>query len=135
MAIQHGGSPSRLNVVSFLFLAAAVAGIYWLVQFGPAYYRRWQASSAAAELTNRLYANRLRSGEGESAVLDEIRQELNARLRQIGIDETTAQISFQKNSAMAQVTVSYREVVRHPLVNKSTTLDFTIVEQARQGAE
>ena len=123
--------PGRLNVVSFLFLVAGIAGLYWAVQFGPAYYRRWQAAGVVSDIGNKLYAARMRGPESDAA----LRQELATRLGELGIDETTVQPAIQKSTTAVDLTVTYREVIRHPLIDKTSTLTFTLHEDFRQSSD
>ncbi len=134
MPVQYE-KPRRLNFVSLVILAIAVAALYAAVKFGPVYYRRWKAAGAISEVVNKLYASRLATGEREAAVYDELRRELLGRFNDIGIDESTVEINFQKTPTSAEITANYREVVRHLFIDKTTTMEFTLSEDAAKAQD
>lgn len=129
MAIKYE-RPGRFNLVTFILLAIALAGAYAAVRFGPVYYRRWKAVAVVSETANKLYAGRQRYGN-DSEGRTRLRQETLEHLREIGIDESTVQVSLWPTTTSARVEVTYQEVVRHPLVNKATRLVFNLVEDVK----
>jgi len=124
--------PSRLNLVSFIVFLALAAGVYSAIQFGPAYYRRWKAAGVVSEMVSKFFGERLKGGEGSTEVENRLRPELLTRLKEVGIDDTTVQATFRKSITAVSIEVAYREVIRHPFVNKTTTLEFTISEDAKK---
>jgi hypothetical protein len=119
--------PRRLNLVSFVFLLAGLASLYGLFKFGPPYYRRWKAAGVVSDLANKLYAERRRPDE--TSLISDFQKELRDRFRDIGIDESMVQPEFQRSLSRVRVQVRYLEIIRHPLVNKTTTLEFNLAEE------
>ena len=130
MAIKYK-RPSRINIVSFTLLLGALAGLYAVAQFGPVYYRRWKAAAAVTDIANKLYAFRMRPAAGDLDPQTMLRKDLLDQFREIGIDETTVRSNLQQSSSSARVQVTYTEVVRHPLLDKTTTMVFTLDQEVR----
>ncbi len=127
--------PSRVNIVSIFFLLVLAAGAYAVIQFGPPYYRRWKAAGVLSEIANKYYANRLKGGPSSTETENQLRPELMAKLGEVGIDGTTVQATFRKSMTEVSVQITYREMVKHWFVGKTTTLDFTLMEEAKKEKE
>jgi hypothetical protein len=115
--------PRKFNIVSFLLLLIAAAGIYSAVQFVPPYYRKWKAQGVISEAANKVYPRRMLEGGGETFIT-QIRDETERQLRDIGIKDPTLRITIEKSLAQVSVSAEYIEIVKHPLVNKQTTMTF-----------
>jgi hypothetical protein len=121
--------PSRLNLVSVVFFLLLAGAAYGAIQFGPPYYRRWKAAGVLSESVSKYYADRLKPGdEGQIRV----RTELLAKLKEVGIADPAVQTSFRKAQTAVSIDVTYHEVVKHWFVDKTTTLEFILSEEAKK---
>jgi hypothetical protein len=125
---QRYDQPRGFNVVSALFLLAGMAAIYGAVQWGPPHYRRWKAQGVVSETVNKMYPKRSLTGEAESAFQEELRQEIEGRLHELGIKDTPIQTSFTRTEGEIVGTVTYTEHIRHPLVNRVTEVRFVLTD-------
>lgn len=110
--------PSRINVVSLLFLLAAGGVVYAGVKFGPSYWRDRQVQGAIEEAVNRLWRDR-----GSSGIDDTIRDEVTAKVREMGIDDPNLLVTVERSAARLKISASYTVVISHP-GRKITTLRF-----------
>lgn len=131
--------PRRINIVSFLVVLLLAGAIYGAVQFGPVYYRKWQAKSVVGQCANKVFSKRRVPGEGETAVLEQARAVAMKRLRQLGIKDPDLSLTIDKTDKWVLVKGDYYEVIKHPLINKQTRLHFRpwvrVVEQESAGIE
>jgi hypothetical protein len=127
--------PSRFNLVSFIFFLVVAGLVYGAIQFGPPYYRRWKAAAVISEMVNRFYADRLKGGDASTEVQNHIRTELLSKFKEVGIDDPAVQTTFRKSATAVSIDATYHEVVKHWFVNKTTTLEFTVSEEAKKEKE
>jgi hypothetical protein len=122
--VKHYSKPGRVNLVSLLIFFALASGIYSLVQFGPLYYRKWKVKGVLSETANRIYPKRMLSGPDEAEFFAQVRKDVEAQLREIGIEDRGLRVQLYKTPQIIAARVMYQEVVTHPLVNKTTILHF-----------
>jgi len=114
--------PRKLNFVSMLFLLAGLAGVYSLIQFGPPYWRKWKVKEVLSEAANKVYPKRMNT-DGEF-----VRQTEKVTVREIraaGVEDPGLRVEIRLEPRVRITALAeYDEVIRHPLVGKSTTLHF-----------
>lgn len=119
-------APRKLNFISFIVGVALLGGIYAAVRFGPCHYRKWQAKSVLSEAAAKAHAKRVFNEKIENGheEIGKIVEWAEGRLRKLGITDATLSVTISNKedgiSAMAQ----YTERIKHPFVNKTTTLYF-----------
>jgi hypothetical protein len=106
-------------------LLALAAAVYSVIQFGPVYYRKWKAKGVLSDAVSRAYPRRhsLQTPEGMQ-FLSKLQDETVQKLRQLGIQDGGMYVRVEKTGKEIRAQAVYTEIVRHPLVNKSTTLHF-----------
>ncbi|MBK6849314.1 MAG: hypothetical protein IPG96_17885 [Proteobacteria bacterium] len=112
------------NLVSFLLLLGVAAGIYGAVKFGPPHWRKWQVKEALGDTASRFLGNRSPSPEADLEIGTELRASTIARLRALGVEDPALNITIERQGTGVAVAADYKEVVRHPFVNKITVLIF-----------
>ena len=115
--------PRKLNVVSFLLLAAVMAALYSAVKFGPAYWRKWKVQGVLSATANVIYPRRRDVAAG-TADLRQVREDTVRQLRELGITDPALRVDFSANAREIIVSADYQEQVTHPFVNKTTSLHF-----------
>lgn len=116
--------PRKLNPVSFLLLLLVLAAGYAGFQFGPAYYRKWRAKGILSDSANRAYPKRFKEGWERDDAVEVIRKSTVKQLQDLGINDPELQVKIEFRAKEISATATYKVVVKHPLVNKITTLYF-----------
>ena len=116
--------PNKINIISSIVFLALAALVYVTVQFGPVYYRKWQAKAVIGKLANKIYSKRRVVGEEEEEIIEQAQARALKRLRRIGIKDTNIELEIEKNNDWVMVKAAYREVIHHPLIDKTTKLQF-----------
>jgi hypothetical protein len=111
--------PSRINVVSILFLAAGVGAVYGAWKFGPLYWRDRQIKGKLEEAGNRFWKDRTVPG-----IEFAIRDELTTQIRAMGVDDPGLVISVERTPERLRIEAAYTVIVEHP-GRKITRLRFT----------
>lgn len=124
MAGKRYAKPGKLNIVSFVLLAAGISALYSAVQFGPPYYRKWQAKGVLSEAANKLYPKRRLDMNQISGFINGVRKETLEKLHALGIEDTTMTVQISKDANQVGVRAVYSERIVHPLVGKTTILRF-----------
>ena len=113
------------NIVTIFLTLVLAAGIYGAVQFGPIYYRKWQVKSVLSDLTK----SRLTDESGQTSVGEKVRQIqefAKMRIRKLEVKDPGLQVTITATETRVEAAASYREVVKHPWINKTTTLYFRL---------
>ena len=95
------------------------------MQFGPIYYRKWQVKSVLSDLTK----SRLTDESGQTSVGEKVRQIqefAKMRIRKLEVKDPGLQVTITATETRVEAAASYREVVKHPWINKTTTLYFRL---------
>ena len=124
--------PRKLNFVSFLMLAAAIAAVYGGIMFGPHYYRNMQAQGIVTDSAHKLLPRRMLQGEAAYRVIDKMRKQAMNEMRAEGIEDPGLKILITMDRKEITVEAMYQVVVRHPLIEKSTTVIFNPKETLRR---
>lgn len=119
------GQPRRLNALTVLLIAAALAGGYWLWRFFPAYFDAWSVDHLLKEAATSVYmADRL--GEPQRTLeLKNIVDKARALIvKQVGITDPELSVDLNISDAKATVTADYTVVVTHLLVSNTSIIHF-----------
>ena len=116
--------PRGLNAVSILLYLGAAAAIYWGVQYGPPHYRKWKAKGILGDSTAAYYAQRRMEGAAEGEFLANLRRRTESKFRELGVTDPNLRIQFTKSATHVGASAEYQELVKHPLVNKTSVLLF-----------
>jgi hypothetical protein len=114
--------PRRFNWVSLPIYAAIAAALYSIVQFGPPVYRNMKVDEVIREAVNSYYAATRGAASGDAP--DELRHQVEQRIRNLGIDDPQLALFFDKDAEKLTVTARYTVVVQHPFVKRTTMLEF-----------
>ncbi len=121
--------PSRINAVSVTVVLIILAIGYSLVQFGPAYLRKWEVRSSLDGFLMEYYQKRHVDDQHLGKFLDDLTERAEDKLYAIGIDDKELTVDFDRQGPTLMATTSYEEVIRHPLINKVTRLRYHIVRK------
>ncbi len=132
MQSQRYKKPSKVNIVSIVLILGLLAGAYYVIQWGPHYYRKWKAQGVISELTNKLYSKRFVGGDAESQLFADLKREAETRLAELGIREANLQVTMSKTQHEANVSATYMQTIKHWFVDKTTVLTFTLTERAER---
>ena len=117
--------PRRFNLVSFLLIVVGIAAIYSLIQFGPPYWRKWKVKETLSTSAARLYPkHRMVVAGTANEFVEKVRKDTAEALRKDGVEDSGMRVNISVTAAEIVVSADYREHIRHPLVGKSTTLQF-----------
>lgn len=116
--------PRSLNWVSLLVLLVLAGVMYGAVQFGPVYYRKWQARAIIGKLANKIYAKRGLGADQRAEYVAENEAMALKRLRRIGVTDPDMAIEIEIGDRWVMTKTEYVEKIRHPLVGKTTRLTF-----------
>lgn len=111
--------PHRLNPVSFLMLLVLAGAVYAGVKFAPPYWRDREVGEFLSEAANRLYRQR-----GVAGAEYQMKNEVTAKLRDMGIDDPQLTVSIERTAQLIRVSASYTVIVSHPF-RKITRLRFS----------
>jgi len=114
--------PRHLNPVSLLVYLVLAAIVYGGVKFGPPYWRSLKVDEAVRGAVNEYWAATRGSSDFEAP--PRVRESLERAIRDIGVDDPDLQLTFERDGEDLRVTATYKEVVTHPFVNRTTTLHF-----------
>jgi len=73
---------------------------------------------------SRFLGNRSPSPEADLEIGTELRVSTIARLRALGVEDPALNVTIERQGTGVAVAADYKEVVRHPFVNKITVLIF-----------
>lgn len=118
--MAHYSKPSKVNLVSVLFFAGLVSLVYGGIFFGPAYWRKFQVSEVLDEVANKCRGNRVPNEDR----IEEIKQKARQQILALGVEDQGARVYVQMRPKEVTVSADYKEVIRHPLINRTTTLHF-----------
>lgn len=116
--------PRKLNFVSFLLILAALGAGYAGFQFGPHYYHKWKARGILSDAANRCYPKRMSEGIELFDFLQELQNKTTKRLREMGIEDPKMKVKITMGAKEITAQASYVVVIKHPFVDKTTTLYF-----------
>ena len=119
--------PRSINLVSIGLVLLLAAGVYAGWKFIPVYYQAWKVDEILSELKNEASDLRTSTLSGASAgefaagICDRAVQ----RIHELGIiDQPDFPVRVEFSAGYADLIAHYRVVVTHPLVHKTTTIDF-----------
>jgi len=114
--------PRKLNPVSLFFFLLGFVAIYGLIQFGPPYWRKWSIKEVLADAANRIYPRRFNATDD---FISQVERETTKKIRAAGVQDPSLRVEISvAKGVRITAAADYREVIRHPLVNKTTTLVF-----------
>ncbi len=116
--------PRKLNFVSFLLAVAALAAGYSGFQFGPHYYHKWKAKGILSDAANRAYPKRMKEGWELHEFLTALQTKTEKRLKDVGIEDPKLDVKITMGQKDIVAKASYVVIVKHPFVDKKTTLYF-----------
>ena len=109
--------------------------VYFLVQFGPPYYRKWKVKGMLSESANRLFNKRQLIVRGDAQdLVEKVKKETLAAIIRIGVKDPSIKVGVQAAPSHVTVTADYTVRIEHPLVNKVTTLRFRPTNTVGGGA-
>jgi hypothetical protein len=119
-------APRKFNFISIIVGIAVLGGLYSAVRFGPVYYRKWQVKSVLSEAAAKAHAKRvfnpkIDDGPEQVGVIVEWTED---KLRKLGVTDATMSVTIYDGEDGITAKAQYIERIKHPLVNKTTTLYF-----------
>lgn len=121
--------PSKINGVSIVLLLALLAAVYAGIKFGPPYFRKYQVKEILDEVASKCRAkNRQVSAEQ----LDQFERDAEKKILATGVEDGAVRVRVTVTDRDVSVQATYREVIRHWLVSRTTTLNFApLIERER----
>lgn len=122
--------PSKFNFVTLTIVLVLLAVAYVAVQFIPPYWRKYRVKEILANAAAKVYPRRRNPSD---ELLERVRDKTIRQMREVGIDDDGLEVEFQIYPSQVTVVATYRELINHPLVNKTTTLNFRPHNAAKGG--
>jgi hypothetical protein len=110
--------PRKINFVSITLWLLVLSLGYGAWKFGPPYYRRFSVKSILDTTSNRCRGRLLPAEQ-----VDQLEKKAEREIRALGI-EGTIRVKIEIRSTDVRVVASYAEVVHHPFVERTTTVEF-----------
>lgn len=113
--------PSKLNAVSVILLLALLSALYVGIKFGPPYYRKYQVKEILDDVASKC---RAKNRQVSSEVLEQLERGAEKKILAAGVEDGGVRVRVTVTEADVTVQATYREVVRHWLISRTTTMNF-----------
>ncbi len=113
--------PSKINIVSLALLLAFLSGVYFVIQYGPPYWREYKVKEILDEVANKCRGNRVPDGDQ----IVRLEEKAEKKIHAMGVEDGGLRVRIDLSSREVHVSATYREVVHHWLVKKVSTMNFT----------
>jgi hypothetical protein len=122
--------PRRLNIVSFLFILALIAGGYAAYKFVPVYWQARQIDSAVDEIIVPAAQLPLRNEDVRTKEAEDLLNRVAAKAHELGAqDQPDQPVEVWWDPDYGAIHVKYRVIVEHPAVLKPTILNLERVRK------
>jgi hypothetical protein len=119
------GVPRRINAVTIVMIACALAGGYWLWRFFPAYFDAWSIDHILKEGATACYAADRLDEPARTRTLHEIVDKAKTNIiKRVGIHDPELEVNLNINEHKALMSADYSVVITHPGLSNTTTLRF-----------
>ena len=118
--------PRRFNLVSTFLLLVALTGAYLGWKFIPPYWQAWKVDDELNQLRNESADLSTLSPEHRDEMEGKIISRALDRVHALGVvDVPDFPVAVSFSPGYGYLVCRYRVVVKHPFVDRTTTLDFT----------